>query len=165
MFRKMRRSAQQLPDAEAADVLASGKTGVLAVNGDGGFPYAVPMNYACAERKLYLHSATTGHKIDSILADDRVSFCVVDTDDVVPDEYTTCYRSVIAFGRARLVCDEREKISAIRLLADKYNPCHGTDLDGKLAHDLDRLAIIEVSIDHLTGKQGRKFAKPARTSG
>ena len=45
MFRKMRRFRQQLPDEEAIKILENGKTGVLAVNGDDGYPYTVPINY------------------------------------------------------------------------------------------------------------------------
>ena len=159
MVREMRRSKQQVNDKEAREVLARGKTGVLAVIGDGGYPYTVPINYVYRDGKLFLHSALTGHKIDAIRANDKVSFCVVDADDVVADEYTTYFRSVVAFGRARIIEDEAEKMASLRLLGDKYNPGQDEALDAEVAHGFSRLHMIVIEIEHLTGKQAKELAK------
>ena len=159
IFRKMRRYKQQLSDEECVAVLRAGKTGVLAVTGDGGYPYAVPLNYVYANDKIYFHSALTGHKVDAIAADDRVSFCVIDADDVVPAEYTSYYRSVIAFGRAHIIEDEAEKMAALRLLGDKYNPNQDAALNKEVGSGFPRLHMIEIEIEHLTGKQAKELAK------
>ena len=45
MFRKMRREKQQLGREETLEILKNGKTAVLALSGDDGYPYAVPVNY------------------------------------------------------------------------------------------------------------------------
>lgn len=103
MFREMRRSKQALTAEEVAEILKRNTSGVLAVSGDGGYPYAVPLSYVYLDSKLYFHCAGTGHKLDSILKDDKVSFCVIDQDQVVGEEYTTYFRSVVAFGRARVL--------------------------------------------------------------
>ena len=66
MFREMRRKKQQLADEECRSILERGKTGVLAVNGDDGYPYAVPVNYVFSNGKIYFHSALSGHKVDAI---------------------------------------------------------------------------------------------------
>ena len=44
--------------------------GVLAVNGDDGYPYAIPLNYFYDrdERKIYFHGARAGHKVDALRA-------------------------------------------------------------------------------------------------
>ena len=163
MFREMRRSKQQLTDGESHAILERGKTGVLAVNGDGGYPYAVPVNYVFSDGKIYLHSATSGHKVDAIRADSRVSFCVIDADDVVPAEYTTHFRSVIAFGHARIVEDEDEKMRTLRALGEKYNPHQEAALDAEVAKGFERLHMIEITIDHLTGKQAIELVRAQRT--
>ena len=87
MFRPMRRSRQALGVDACRDVLARGASGVLAVLGDGGWPYAVPLSYAFDGEKLYFHCAREGHKLDAIRREARASFCVVDRDEVVPEEY------------------------------------------------------------------------------
>ena len=98
MFRAMRRKKQQLSEKECRAVLERGTSGVLAVSGDDGYPYAVPLSYVYTEGKLFFHSAKSGHKIDAIMRSGKASFCVVDQDQIVPEEYTTYFRSVIAFG-------------------------------------------------------------------
>ena len=68
MFHEMRRKKQELTAAEAAAVLARGTCGVLALSGDDGYPYAVPVSYVLDGEKLFFHSAPTGHKVDAIRA-------------------------------------------------------------------------------------------------
>ena len=153
----MRRSKQQLSPDEAVAILERNTAGVLAVSGDDGYPYAVPLSYVYADGKIYFHSALAGHKIDALEASDKVSFCVVDADDVVPSEYTTYYRSVIAFGRARILRDEQEKMAALRMLGEKYNPGQPEALAAEIAHGFARLHMIELTIEHLTGKQAKEL--------
>ena len=43
-----------------------GTSGVLALSGDDGYPYAVPISYIYDGEKLYFHSARQGHKLDAI---------------------------------------------------------------------------------------------------
>ena len=159
MFRKMRRYKQQLTDEEVEDVLSRGKTGVLAVIGDGGYPYTVPLNYVYSSGKIYLHSAKSGHKVDAIRAHDKASFCVIDADDVVPQDYSTNFRSVIAFGKVRIIEDEQSKMSSLRLLGDKYNPNQDEALAAEIKHSFSRLLMIELEIEHVTGKQSKELAK------
>ena len=66
MFRPMRRSRQALGIDACKEVLSRGTSGVLALLGDGGWPYAVPMSYAFDGEKLYFHCAREGHKLDAI---------------------------------------------------------------------------------------------------
>ena len=158
MFRTMRRFKQQLSDEEVNAVLLRGKTGIMAVIGDEGYPSTVPMNYVYANGKIYLHSALTGHKIDAIQANDKVSFCVIDADDVVPSDYSTIFRSVIAFGHARIVEDEQEKLDSIRALGDKYNPGQDEALEAEVSRAFKRLHMIAIDIEHMTGKQSKELA-------
>ena len=117
MFREMRRKNQELSREECLAVLDRGTSGVLAVHGEGGYPYAVPLSYAYADDKLWFHCARAGHKLDAIIRDPKVSFCVTDRDQVVPLEYTTYFRSVILFGRARVLEDPAEIRAALERLA------------------------------------------------
>ena len=97
-FRPMRRNRQQLSEEESIEILQKATSGVLALLGDNGYPYAVPISYVYADGKIYFHSALSGHKVDAIRSCDKASFCVIEQDDVQPKKYTTFFRSVIAFG-------------------------------------------------------------------
>jgi nitroimidazol reductase NimA-like FMN-containing flavoprotein (pyridoxamine 5'-phosphate oxidase superfamily) len=105
----MRRKNQQLSKEETMRILDSCTSGVLGVHGDDGYPYTVPVSYALEGDKIFIHSAIEGHKIDSISRCDKVSFCVIERDDVVQKTFTTHYRSAVIFGRARILTDEAEK--------------------------------------------------------
>ncbi len=122
MFREMRRKKQILSEKECVDILEKGTAGVLALLGDNDYPYAVPISYVYYNFKLFFHGAKSGHKIDAIKKCSKASFCVIDQDHIVPEEYTTYFRSVIAFGKIHIMEDETEMKNAIERLAVKYYP-------------------------------------------
>ena len=160
MFRPMRRSAQALDGGACVEILERGTSGVLAVAGDGGWPYAVPLSYAFDGEKLYFHCAREGHKLDAIRREARASFCVVDRDDVKPAEYTSYFRSVIIFGRVRVLEDEAQMRAAIDLLARRYFP---EDSDEGRRRAIDRewdgLCMLAMEIEHMSGKEGKELAR------
>lgn len=109
MARTMRRFKQQLSAEDTERILRTGKYCVMAVSGDDGYPYAVPINYVYDGTSIYIHSAAQGYKIDALRRNPKCSLCIVDKDDVIPEEFTSYFRSVIAFGTACFVesTDER----------------------------------------------------------
>lgn len=154
MFRDMRRKKQMLSPEDCFAVLERGTSGVLAVSGDDGYPYAVPLSYVYQNEKLYFHCAKSGHKLDAIRRNPKVSFCVIDQDQIVPVEYTSYFRSVIVFGHIRILEREAEKLSAIELLAIKYHPEDSAENRQKaIRQEYTPLCMLELSIDHMTGKQ------------
>ena len=158
MFREMRRKMQALTAEETAEILKRNTSGVLSLNGDDGYPYGVPLSYVYLDSKLYFHCAGAGHKLDSILKDDKASFCVIDQDQVVGEEYTTYFRSVIAFGRAR-VLEGAEKLRPLVELCEKYYPGHLEQTRQKAEHALKNVSIVEVTIEHMTGKTAMELVK------
>lgn len=160
MFREMRRKRQQLSKEECANILNSNTSGVLAVSGDNGYPYAVPLSYVYDGNALYFHCAKSGHKTDAIKSCDKVSFCVVDQDKIVPREYTTYFRSVIVFGRARILNDDEEILSAIEKLAIKYYPKDSKqNRDEVIKKEYAAMCIVKIDIDSMTGKEAIELVK------
>lgn len=154
MFREMRRNRQILSEEEAAEVLERGTSGVLALLGDDDYPYAVPVSYVYCDSRLYFHGAKSGHKIDAVKKCDKASFCVIDQDDVVPEKYTTYFRSVIAFGKIRIMEDEAEKRKAIEKLSEKYYPdSRKEERERVIDREWGPLCMLEFSIEHLSGKK------------
>ena len=152
-FREMRRGRQILSDEESVAILRKATSGTLALTGDNGYPYAVPISFVYDNGKIYFHSAKSGHKVDAIRRCDKASFCVIEQDDVKPERYTTFYRSVIAFGRIHIIEDEAEKLAAARLLGDRYYPNHEDSLQKELEKGLSRMIAIRFDIEFLTGKE------------
>ena len=158
-FRPMRRFRQQLSDDESVGILKKATSGTLALLGDNGYPYAVPISYVYAEGKLYFHSALSGHKVDAIRNSDKASFCVIEQDNIHPKEYTTYFRSVIAFGRIHIVEDDAEKLSAARLLSERYNPGDEEGFQKELEKGFARMLAIRFDIEHLTGKEAIELVR------
>ena len=153
MFRDMRRFKQALTENECIEILNKNTNGVLALSGDEDYPYAVPLSYVYFDGCIYFHSASEGHKIDSIKRNGKASFCVVAEDNIVPEKFTTYFKSVIAFGRVELIEDEKEKINALMLLSKKYSPCEAVDSAKKeIDGSLKRVKILKLNIEHLSGK-------------
>ena len=160
MFRPMRRSRQALGIDACKEVLSRGTSGVLALLGDGGWPYAVPMSYAFDGEKLYFHCAREGHKLDAIRREARASFCVVDRDEVVPEEYTTYFRSAIAFGRVRVLENEAQMRAAIELLARRYFPQDSAENRHRaIEREWAGLCMLEMDIEHMSGKEAIELAR------
>lgn len=163
MFRDMRRKKQALSAEECAAVLSRGTSGVLALDGDDGYPYAVPLSYVYDGSCLYFHCARSGHKLDAIRRNPKASFCVVDQDRVVPAEYTSYFRSVIAFGTIRILEDAEEKRAAVEKLAVKYAP---DDSAANRRRAIEQgwapLCMLEMRIVHLSGKEAAELAGGGR---
>ncbi|MBQ3390893.1 MAG: pyridoxamine 5'-phosphate oxidase family protein [Clostridia bacterium] len=153
MFRTMRRHNQEQPREECIRILQTEKRGVLAVLGDEGYPYAVPLNfyYDEVENKIYLHGAKEGHKLDAIRRCEKVCFTVWNQGFLKEGDWAYYVTSVVVFARAELITDPevtREKVRAIGL---KYYPS-AEDVDMLLQKTADRLQLISLQIDSMTGK-------------
>lgn len=160
MFREMRRKNQVLSHEECLAVLDRGTSGVLAVQGDNGYPYAVPLSYVYENGKLWFHCAREGHKLDAILRDPKVSFCVVDRDQVVPLEYTTYFRSVVLFGKARVLEEPTEIRAALEKLALRYAPEDSeAHREAILEKELPAVVMVEVTVEHLSGKEAIELVR------
>ncbi|MCF7936038.1 MAG: pyridoxamine 5'-phosphate oxidase family protein [Synergistales bacterium] len=152
----MRRTDLEISDrGEIEEIL--GQSQVLHVGlFDEAYPYVFPITYGYRDGRLYMHSATTGKKIDLIRRDPRASF-QVETDVVFHDDpkkssgITLTYRSVIGFGSLRILEDSDEKREGIRILAAHYDE-RGARVE-RSDEALRNVAILELTIDHMTGKQ------------
>jgi nitroimidazol reductase NimA-like FMN-containing flavoprotein (pyridoxamine 5'-phosphate oxidase superfamily) len=155
MFRKMRLEANMTTNEEAVEMLNEAKNGVLAVNGDEGYPYAVPVSFAYHNGKIYFHSTSdTSHKIESIKKDPRVSFCVVTQDNIIPEAFNTLYRSVILFGKARVLTDAKEIEQGIMTIVKKYSGAHMEEGRAYMNAESGNFCVVEIEVEHMTGKFG-----------
>ena len=159
MFREMRRQGQYLPENEVIDILTNATSGTLALMGDDGYPYAVPMSHLYRDGKLYFHCAGEGHKIDAVRRCDKASFCVIEQDKVYPEEFTTLFRSVIAFGRIRIMENMEEKIVALRALSDKFSPGFIERRERTIGESISHTCMLEMEIEHVTGKEALALAQ------
>ncbi|WP_407415380.1 pyridoxamine 5'-phosphate oxidase family protein [Methanobrevibacter sp.] len=151
MFREMRLKNKQLSHEECIEILTNEPRGVLALLGDYDYPYSVPISHVYVDGKIYFHGAKTGHKHDAIKSHEKVSYCVMDKGVKAEDSWWYTFKSVIVFGKIRILTDSDEKIDKLTHLGDKFFPTHEETVD-EINKLLDRTEVFEITIDHMTGK-------------
>lgn len=159
MFRDMRRKNQQLTKTECEQILNSCTSGVLAVSGDGGYPYAVPLSYVYTDGKLYFHCAKSGHKLDAVEACSKASFCVISKDDILPEKYTTLYKSVIVFGKIKVLKTVDEMSEPIMTLTRKYVEGDDEGIAKEFETFKKNMYMLQLDIEHMSGKQCKELVK------
>jgi len=154
MFRGIRRANKEISAETAKQLLKNERRGVIAVNGDDGYPYAVPINYLYSEEeeKVYFHGACAGHKADSIRNSDKVCFTVYGNETVKDEPWAPYLQSVVVFGRCHAIADQERNIELVRRFAGKYYPD-----EQLISEEADRsgkaVRIFEIEIEHISGKE------------
>ena len=157
----MRRKEKEIQNQEVleellrtAPVCRIGLGPVSAEMDRNGYPYVVPVHFVYSEGRIYIHSAREGRKIDMLTRNHRVCVEIDEYLGLIPAEkacdYGSRYRSLIAFGRAKVVEAEEEKRRALQLLMGKYT---GRSFDFS-AREVMSVGIIEIQLEEVTGKQG-----------
>ncbi|MDL2330137.1 pyridoxamine 5'-phosphate oxidase family protein [Desulfosarcina sp. OttesenSCG-928-A07] len=158
--RSMRRKDRAVSRDEALGILVAGEYGVLASADKNGQPYGVPLSYWVSGENIYFHCARKGHKIENIRANPKVSFTVVGKVQAVYDKnFTTCFESVIVFGKVGEVVDRDEKFSALYGLAEKYLPEHLDKAADAISDSFDRTAVYAMTLTEISGK-AKKERRP-----
>ncbi|MBQ9048789.1 MAG: pyridoxamine 5'-phosphate oxidase family protein [Solobacterium sp.] len=153
MFRKMVRSRLAISEQECIEVLKNEPRGVLSVLGDDDYPYGMPMDHWYCEEDgcLYFHSGMAGHKIDAMKRHDKVSYCVYDKGFVREGEWALNIRSVIIFGRIRVVEDHDKAMEIVRKLSLKYTD--DTDyIEREIVSAGKRTLVFALVPEHMSGK-------------
>ena len=153
MFRDLVRKNRKIAEEECIAILREEKRGVLAVLGDEGYPYAVPINHWYSEEDghLYFHSGKTGHKIDAIRNCDKASFCVYDRGYREEGDWALNIKSVIVFGKAELIEDQDEIMRICDKLCRKF-PCSEEYIKGELEKDTKNTLLIAIDVEDINGK-------------
>lgn len=155
MFRPLRRKKRAITDQEARELLVNCKRGVFAVNGDDGYPYAIPVNYYFDPEhdKIYFHGAKAGHKVDALKRSDKVCFTVYGNDWYKGDDWAPYVQSTVVFGRCRLVNDDPAFVEdKVRQFALKYYPS-AEEVEEEIKQSIRGVQLYEITVEHLCGKQ------------
>ena len=153
MFRTMRRFKQSISEEECKRILKEEPRGVLSLLGDDGYPYGIPLSHWYSEKdgKIYFHGAKEGHKIDAIKACEKASFCVYDKGFRREGEWALNIKSVIVFGRVKIVEDHERAIEITRKLSYKF-----TDDTAYIEREIENsgpgVLVFELIPEHMTGK-------------
>jgi hypothetical protein len=154
LLRSIRRKDRGTTSEETIQILDNAEYGVLSTIGKDGQPYGVPLSYVYKNDSIYFHSALSGHKIDNLEYNAKVSFCVVGSTKVLPGKFSTKYESAVVFGVATEVAGA-ERYSALTWLLEKY--CSDFMEEGKqyIARKDKATRVFRIEIRHISGKARR----------
>ena len=157
MFPEMKRKSKEMTPEDLKKSLLRGEYGTLSMISPFGYPYAVPLNYVYVPEKncLYFHSALSGNKLECLRREDRVSFALVDSSEVLPADFTSRFSSVILFGRVRFVDDSQEKEAALFKLVEKYSPGYLEEGRAYITKDLPKTQVLCLEVEFASGKANR----------
>ena len=116
-----------------------------------GTPYGLPLSLARTDEKtFYFHCALEGEKLDSIVHNPTVFLSAVTkcAPIVGPKDgcFTLQYKSATAIGKAEIVKDREEKITALRAICQRFLPHHMDAFDDAIARSLERTAVVRITL-------------------
>ena len=154
MFRAIRKKKNEIDVHAAKALLQSSRRGVLAVHGDNGYPYAIPINYFYDPdaQKIYFHGARAGHKVDALRACDKVCFTVYGNETIREEAWAPFLQSTVVFGRCHPVEDRQRAMELLKEFAMKYFPSEQM-VDEEIERAGKAAQVFEISIEHISGKE------------
>ncbi len=154
IMKNMRRIDREIAIQEAKEILGNAEYGIMSTVSENGQPYGVPLSYVYKNECLYFHCATSGHKLENIEHNSKVSFCVVGKTTVLPEKFGTEYESAVVFGVASEV-NGTEKYDALLWLLEKY--CSDFIEEGtQYIEQKDKITkVFKIEIDQISGKARR----------
>lgn len=140
--------------------------GFLGTVNAAGEPRVTPLNFVYYKGKVYFHGSKIGEKMQSIAADNRVSFSVAREFSQIPSYWldpelacpaTVFFKSVLITGRAEVVTDLAEKAEAFTAFMNKLQPEGGfmpidPANDARYAKQLGGTAMVKIHVDHISAK-------------
>ena len=153
-MKAVRRSDREITIQEAIELLDVAEYGIMSTVGKDGQPYGLPLSYVYKNDCIYFHCAVSGHKLENIVHNSKVSFCVIGRTKVLPDKFGTEYESAMIFGAASEV-HGAERHDALLWLLEKY--CPGFIEEGnKYIEQKDQITrVFKIEIDRISGKARR----------
>ncbi|MBN2618389.1 MAG: pyridoxamine 5'-phosphate oxidase family protein [Spirochaetales bacterium] len=152
----MRRSDKEITDqAVLEEILKSSNVCRIAMF-DKEYPYIVPMNYGYFNNAIYMHCAPEGKKLDLLKDNNRVSFEIEDSYELVKGDisckWTSKFRSIVGFGKIEFITNPILKREALDILMEQ----HGKNDNYYKPKVLEWITILKLEIDSYTGKLSAK---------
>jgi nitroimidazol reductase NimA-like FMN-containing flavoprotein (pyridoxamine 5'-phosphate oxidase superfamily) len=164
---QLRRTDKLMSEARVGETLAQGYAGRVSTVGADGWPYTVPLLYVLMQSEIWVHNASArGHFRTNVEHDSRVCFEIDEPGEIFAYGRFECdtsvaYRSVIVFGRIRVIEDKAQKAAFFDAFMTKYR-ARGDDRPASFFPRLDAVTVYAIAIDRLTGKETPLPAPDAR---
>ena len=120
-----------------------------------GHPVVIPTIYGRSENKLFIHGAAVSRLIVALEKGIDISLSVAHVDGLVlarsAFHHSMNYRSVVVFGRAKLVGDQ-DKNEALKIISDHLIPGRWEEVRQPNRKELKATKVLEIAIDEASAK-------------
>lgn len=147
----MRRADRKITDEETKDLLEKGEYGVLSTASKEGIPYGIPLNYCVVGDCLYFHCALEGRKIDNMLENPHASFCVTGGVELLPEQFSTRYESVVVSGTVSEAFDDKKQ-EALEAIIRKYASAYIAEGQDYIIKMSRKTRVFGIRIEAISGK-------------
>ena len=153
MFRELLRTKQKLPREECDALLRTSLRGTLSLNGEDGYPYALPIDYFYDPEceTVYFHSGKVGYKVDCIDRSEKACFTVSNDGERLEGEWWLTVKSVILFGKIRKITDLKEITEISRKLSYKFTQDEEY-IERELREYSSATLLLALRVEHMIGK-------------
>lgn len=121
-----------------------------------GQPFVIPVLYSRMGDEIIFHGAKASRLLKYVQAGGNVCVTVTLLDGLVLArslfEHSMNYRSVVAFGKGRLIEDRDEKMEALRLISEQMLPGRWDDARQPTEKELNATTVVAVKIEEATAK-------------
>jgi nitroimidazol reductase NimA-like FMN-containing flavoprotein (pyridoxamine 5'-phosphate oxidase superfamily) len=128
-----------------------------------GRPFVMPTIHARVGETLYLHGAGASRLMQAIASGEDICITATLLDGLVLARswfaHSMNYRSVVAFGRGRLVTDLVEKARALRAIVEHVAAGRSREARPPTPKEMQATAVVAFTIERASGKSRRGLPK------
>jgi nitroimidazol reductase NimA-like FMN-containing flavoprotein (pyridoxamine 5'-phosphate oxidase superfamily) len=121
-----------------------------------GQPFVIPTLYGRDGGKLYFHGSSANRMLRVLEAGCAACVTVTLVDGLVlarsAFNHSMNYRSVVAFGMARIVADADRKMEALRVISEHMIAGRWADIRGPNTSELKATTVLEFGIEEASAK-------------
>ncbi len=121
-----------------------------------GQPCVIPTGYARRGDEIYIHGSAASRMLRSMAEGIEVCVTVTLVDGLVlarsSFHHSMNYRSVVIFGRARLVTDPAEKVEALRCFTNHIVPGRWEELRPSTEQELKGVSVLALPLAEVSAK-------------
>ncbi len=121
-----------------------------------GQPYVIPTSYGRNGNNLYIHGSVASRMLRQLKESVPVCVTVTLLDGLVLARsvfnHSMNYRSVVVLGKASLVEDGREKLEALRAIAEHIIPGRWDDARQPNERELKQTSVLKLPIEEFSAK-------------
>ena len=118
--------------------------------------FVIPTAYARAGDRLLIHGSSASRMMRAMAWEKDVCVTVTLVDGLVlarsAFHHSMNYRSVVIFGRAKLVSDEAEKLNALKAFTEHIIPNRWTEIRPPTANELKATTVLSLPLQEASAK-------------